>query len=336
MILIDSLFINTGGGKVLLKYLIDNLPDTNKRLFFIFDKRLESEFKTLDLDCVFMNPSLFERHIFYRSHKNDFEIVFTFANLPPTIRLSCTVITFFQNVLLVDAYHVTISLYLKRILFRLLFRNSDIWITQSNYIKEKLERNLWQRAIVMVLPFYEEVSYQHRLLERNLIDKDDVNFIFVSSGEIHKNHIRLFEAFIEVNIKEPRFSLTVTIGPEYPSLLSLIHKMKAQNIKINNIGSVSRDKIILEYSKADVCIFPSLNESFGLGLIEAVQFGLPILASDLPYVREVVTPSFCFNPLRVDSISSAMLNCRKYTNKKSVIVAQNNIYNIINLLGINR
>jgi glycosyltransferase involved in cell wall biosynthesis len=40
------------------------------------------------------------------------------------------------------------------------------------------------------------------------------------------------------------------------------------------------------YANASVLIFPSLAEGFGLPLVEAMQRGLPVIASDIPVFRE--------------------------------------------------
>jgi len=41
-------------------------------------------------------------------------------------------------------------------------------------------------------------------------------------------------------------------------------------------------------SAADVFVFPSLYEGLGGALLEAMAMGLPIVASDLPAIREVL------------------------------------------------
>jgi glycosyltransferase involved in cell wall biosynthesis len=61
---------------------------------------------------------------------------------------------------------------------------------------------------------------------------------------------------------------------------------------------------------ADVLLLPSLWEGFGLAAVEALNAGLPVVASDVPGLREVVGPSgdcgILVNPGRVDSIADAL------------------------------
>ena len=56
------------------------------------------------------------------------------------------------------------------------------------------------------------------------------------------------------------------------------------------------------YKFIDFLIFPSLNESLGLPLIEASLHEIPIIASDLEYVYDVCNPKFTFNPYSEDEI----------------------------------
>ena len=60
------------------------------------------------------------------------------------------------------------------------------------------------------------------------------------------------------------------------------------------------------YLSSRALIYPSLSESFGLPLIEAKIFNLPILASELDFVRDVCSPVFSFDPNSPLSISNAV------------------------------
>jgi len=63
-------------------------------------------------------------------------------------------------------------------------------------------------------------------------------------------------------------------------------------------------------------IFASLTESFGLPLIEATRLGLPIVAPELDYVRDVCLPAQTFDPSSALSIARAVrrfLDCPEPT-----------------------
>jgi glycosyltransferase involved in cell wall biosynthesis len=53
-------------------------------------------------------------------------------------------------------------------------------------------------------------------------------------------------------------------------------------------------------------IFPSILESFGLPLVEASLMGLPIISSELDYVRDVCVPVQTFDPHSPVSIARAV------------------------------
>ncbi|MEY8216185.1 MAG: glycosyltransferase, partial [Colwellia sp.] len=60
------------------------------------------------------------------------------------------------------------------------------------------------------------------------------------------------------------------------------------------------------YEASKALVFPSLRESFGLPLIEASSAGLPIIASELDFVRDVSCPVQTFDPSSPVSIARAI------------------------------
>ena len=65
------------------------------------------------------------------------------------------------------------------------------------------------------------------------------------------------------------------------------------------------------YEITDFLIFPSLNESLGLPLIESSIYGIPIIASDLDYVYDVCKPLMTFNPFSETDIYCKVLESIK-------------------------
>lgn len=61
------------------------------------------------------------------------------------------------------------------------------------------------------------------------------------------------------------------------------------------------------YGQSRAAIYPSLFESFGLPLLEAKEAGLPVLASERDYVRDVIEPNITFDPLSPLSIARAVM-----------------------------
>ncbi len=90
-------------------------------------------------------------------------------------------------------------------------------------------------------------------------------------------------------------------------MCELIYRKNALGYPINNVGFIDREKLTELYLGHEYFIFPSLAESFGLGLAEAIDGGCKIIASDLSYTYEVCEPSLVFNPISINSIQAAIV-----------------------------
>lgn len=114
--------------------------------------------------------------------------------------------------------------------------------------------------------------------------------VIVSVGrqEYQKGHSHLIEAFADLVTDRPATRLLI-VGREG-------HRTEQLNRLIAELGvgdSVTlmghRSDVPDVLAAADVFVFPSLYEGLGGALIEAMALGLPIVASDLPAIREVVS-----------------------------------------------
>lgn len=82
MILLDAVFINNGGGKILLDYLINEIEKQDIELIFLLDERVKgnhAEIKTNKV--IYIEGSFFQRHFFFKKNKNNFTKVICFGNL---------------------------------------------------------------------------------------------------------------------------------------------------------------------------------------------------------------------------------------------------------------
>lgn len=79
-------------------------------------------------------------------------------------------------------------------------------------------------------------------------------------------------------------------GPLRPALLQQAARLGVA-ARLHLVGNLDRLGLAGLLAEADVFVFPSRWESFGLVAVEAGMAGLPIIAADLPVLREVLAPA---------------------------------------------
>jgi len=137
--------------------------------------------------------------------------------------------------------------------------------------------------------------------------KDDY-VLFVGNRKKHKNLSRLIFAFNQVKNIFP--DLKLVIAGKKDSKIDEIDLLKDKlNLKekIIEIISPNDEEIINLYKYAKTFIFPSLYEGFGLPPLEAMTIGTPVLASDIPVLKEVCgNAAHFFNPYDVKDMAKAI------------------------------
>ena len=315
MLLIDAIYINTGGGKILLDYLIEELEKTDKQIFYLLDKRIEKEKYVVKSTNVilYLKSGFFDRINFYKKNKKKFSKVFCFGNIPPPIKLKSDVLTYFQNINYISYSKKDFSLK-NRFLFFLKRKILSLWKN-----KNKIE----------IIPFFKSIKKKKDI---NNLDKISNSFLYVSNAYSNKNHIRLIEAFCNFYDKYKIGKLTLTVSEKFNEIKKLIDSKIQQEYPIENLGYVSQDVLIKSYIQSEFVIFPSTSESFGLGLIEGIEFECKIISADLPYTYAVCEPSIVFNPLSIESIEKSFDLAIHNNVKNSILKTKNSISELISLL----
>lgn len=336
MILVDSVYINNGGGLVLLKCLVDFLESQSLDLFYLFDARTKSVFTNIDSNKKkFINNSIFDRHKFYKANKISFSHVICFGNLPPTIRLNSKVLVYFHQLLFLEipkefSLKNKIIYGIKQNILNFLKSNADLWLVQSEFIRVELSKKYFSNESekIIKLPFYPGLSFSYYNMNRL---KD--SFLYVSNSPPHKNHYRLIESFCLAYDEVNKGKLTVTVPSTNLNLCEFIQKKIDLGYPIKNVGFIDREKLTELYLGHEYFIFPSLAESFGLGLAEAIDGGCKIIASDLNYTYEVCQPSLVFNPISIDSMQSAIVTAIQNELPYAQKLIENDLSKIMQLLA---
>src|SRR5690606_19534136 len=102
MLLIDSLYINNSGGKILLNYLIEEFQKTDIEVFYLFDLRCIGDYQEIPEEIkVYMKGLLMSLYRFNKNNKNKFSKVFCFIKTHLLILLKCKVFVYRHNVSLI-------------------------------------------------------------------------------------------------------------------------------------------------------------------------------------------------------------------------------------------
>ncbi|MEC5180620.1 glycosyltransferase involved in cell wall biosynthesis [Arthrobacter sp. CG_A4] len=108
------------------------------------------------------------------------------------------------------------------------------------------------------------------------------------------------------------------LSPEYPLVVvgadsgrgTTYSPAVAQAVRsgaVRFLGYTSNEELAWLYSNADLFVFLSLDEGFGMPLLEALALGTPVLASDIPVFREILGDAGALvNPTDVTAISAGI------------------------------
>jgi glycosyltransferase involved in cell wall biosynthesis len=311
--------VHQGGGRTLLEALL-NVLDVNTEFVLTLDERMPiPPHLTNDIRVKRIKPSVSKRlkaERWLARNVTSEDTVLCFGNLPPLFKLRGYAIVFLQNRYLIDdaplnrfPIRVMLRLALERFWLDSKMLNSSEFIVQTPSMQTLLERKTGERVPVRVLPFVAQPRGYARSLKPLNSGKDmAIDYLYVASGEPHKNHRRLIDAWCLLAEEGLFPSLCLTLDEiRFPELCRLIDEMRCQyGVKVTNAGELLHRDVLELYKKSMASIYPSTFESFGLPLIEARQAGLPVLASELDYVRDVLDPEQSFDPESSVSIARAV------------------------------
>jgi glycosyltransferase involved in cell wall biosynthesis len=131
--------------------------------------------------------------------------------------------------------------------------------------------------------------------------------LFVGTLEPRKNLVRLVRAYRRVAADGFPHSLVLAgpLGWHHESLMRELALRGPGEIAMT--GSISADELDAVYRAADVFVYPSLYEGFGLPVLEAMARGIPTVASNASAVPEVAgDAAIGVNPRSVRAIAQAI------------------------------
>lgn len=134
-------------------------------------------------------------------------------------------------------------------------------------------------------------------------------FLFVGTLEPRKNLERLILAYALLpKSQRDQLSLIIAGGKGWGNLdlLTLLKKNGLEE-SVKLLGYVEEEQLAALYANACFLAMPSIYEGFGLPLVEAMQYGTPVLTSNTGCLAEIAGDAgILVNPLSIESISHGL------------------------------
>ncbi len=146
------------------------------------------------------------------------------------------------------------------------------------------------------------------------INNEVINALCVARLVRRKGINLILHALERTNIQNLHIWV-VGSGPDEEKLLQLAKQLGVQE-RVKFIGQELSEQLAEYYAKADFLIHAALTESFSMTLLEAMASGLPIIASDVGGIPELVEDNIngiLFPPSNIDALSSAIVTMCEQT-----------------------
>lgn len=200
-------------------------------------------------------------------------------------------------------------------LFRIkqLLSNTNNLIVQTDVMKSRVEKHLDYSNKITIIPSGSgfsgnNVNKNAKEIIESLKNSNNKVFLCINEYYEQKNLEILIPLAQLVKSKKLPFRFIITLDNNSVSkeFINQLSSLKLQNIIIN-VGRIKRSETKNLFETCDALFFPSLLESYGIPMVEALETELPIYVSDKNYAHTICKENaIYFNPNKPDDIISKL------------------------------
>ena len=130
--------------------------------------------------------------------------------------------------------------------------------------------------------------------------------LFVGTLEPRKNVVRLIDAYARLPKTRPPLMLVGGKGWFYDEVFARVETLSL-NSEVQFVGYVPAEDLPWWYNAANLFVYPSLYEGFGLPPLEAMACGTPVVTSTTSSLPEVVGQAgLLVDPTDIEALAAAM------------------------------
>jgi glycosyltransferase involved in cell wall biosynthesis len=174
-------------------------------------------------------------------------------------------------------------------------RNADILVTISEFTKQRLMHHfpdLKSDIVITPIPPLELGDESTALSDK--LKKLGVSpakyILYLGTIEPRKNILNLVRAYALLPAAvQNEYALVLAGGNGWKNEATLVEiaNLRAKGIKIITTGYITEQEKGALYTHATCFVLPSHYEGFGMPILEAMQYKLPVTVSDIPVFHEV-------------------------------------------------
>jgi glycosyltransferase involved in cell wall biosynthesis len=222
------------------------------------------------------------------------------------------------------------NLYRRLIINKVVKRSSRL-ITVSNYEKQNI-KNIFKIDDCTLKTihngvnekFNNKINSQIKTEIRQKYQLPDRFLLHLGSTDPRKNTKRVLAAFYHYKVNLFGACKLVIVGLNKSSLKRLLEQSKLlDEIQEDMIltGYVADKDLPVIFNMAQLFLFPSLREGFGIPILEAMACGVPVITSTTSSMPEVAGESACLvNPYKTAEISKAIVKTLYNHNYKNNLI----------------
>jgi glycosyltransferase involved in cell wall biosynthesis len=139
-------------------------------------------------------------------------------------------------------------------------------------------------------------------------------FFFLGNTDPKKNTLNVIRAFVHYR-RNLKGTLPLVVGDfSKDYLLEILNQNIASELidEIITLGYINNNDLPFIYKRATGFLYPSLRESFGIPILEAMACGCPVITSNVSSMPEIAgEAAIQVSPLDTKSISDALLQIEK-------------------------
>ena len=203
---------------------------------------------------------------------------------------------------------------LKKVTSSIVIKNAGRVLALTQDMKNEMQKIYNSDDLgVIVIPNGIDLKRFENLPRKNIreslgIEGNEKIVLFVGTLKPVKGVSYLIEAMNVVNNKAKL--LLVGDGGERRNLETFVKKSDLQKY-VNFVGKIPNDKVPEYMAASDVFVLPSLSEGFPVVVVEAMASGLPIIATDVGGLSEIVKDGengFLVEPKNTNEIAEKILS----------------------------